>query len=103
MKIDIEECEKQRRESILKSGKYARMEIIVPIKGERPVVNIEAQEASSKEIALLLAIIKPSVAAIIEKDPIAGLIAANIKLKGMLYKGDNKETGEMKDETNATN
>lgn len=90
MKIDILECEKQRRESILKSGKYARMEIIVPVAEEAPVIKVEVQGVSSKEIALLLATVKPTVAAIIEKDPLAGLIATRIDVEGMVYNIENK-------------
>lgn len=53
IKIDYEEYEKQRREMILKEGKYCRAEVLLAKDDNMPIVNVELKAVKSHDVAKL--------------------------------------------------
>ena len=53
IKIDYEELEKQRRDMILKEGKYCKAEILLAKDDNMPIVNIELKGVKSHDVAKL--------------------------------------------------
>lgn len=53
MKINYEEYEKQRREMILKEGKYCKAEVLLAKDDNMPIVNIELKGVKFYDVAKL--------------------------------------------------
>lgn len=53
MGIDYKELNKQNKEAILKSGKFAKLEVIVGEDNPMPFMNLEIQNVSTVAIAAL--------------------------------------------------
>ena len=79
MEIDFNELQKQRKEEILKSGKYCKAEIIIGKCDNMPIAHIEVEKVSSKEVALLMGTMKEMIVSLAKKDPAAYYIFQNMK------------------------
>ncbi len=74
MEIDIDELEIQRREQIIKNGKYAKLEIIVSQdENEPPSCNIHMKEINKKTIAKLILIVRETLKSLEEEFPAESL------------------------------
>lgn len=69
MEFNVEELMKQRKEEILKSGKYVRCEIVVGCDDDIPYMNLEATGVGIKQILRLLAGIKTIKDSLFDKYP----------------------------------
>ena len=82
MKVDKFELQKQRKEEIKKTGKYIRLEIIVPnattsAKCVEPIVEFETEKTNTVTMWCLYNLLDSIRKTLIEKDP-------NIKLAEMI-------------------
>lgn len=76
IEVDVDGLESQRREEILKSGKYARVEIVVGKEEyKEPVVQVTAKGVNSVVMGSVLASLKAVVESIIKRDKLAGILA----------------------------
>lgn len=91
MQVNIPEYEKQKRESILSSGQYAKMEVIIGKNDNLPVVILEARKVTSKEMAYLITSLKQTMEVIIKQDPIAGLLSLGMGANSEIYEDGKKE------------
>lgn len=88
MEFNVEELMKQRKEEILKSGKYVRCEIIVGCDEDMPYMNLEATGVSLKEMMKLLACIKTIKDSVCEKHPVlkfVGKIVDEIDIDAIVH------------------
>ena len=79
MQVDYKELKKQRKEQILKGGKYCSAEITICEKEENPIMEIEVKNVGSKEVAILMLTMKEAIIALAKKDPLAYYIFQNSK------------------------
>lgn len=91
MQINIPEYEKQKRESILDSEQYVRMEVLIGKEDNIPVVTLEARKVTSKEMAYLITSLKETIKTIIKKDPMAGVLSLRMGANSEIYEDNQKE------------
>lgn len=88
MQVDYKELNKQRKEQILKDGKYCSAEIIIGSKEENPIMEIKLKNVGSKEVAILMLTMKEAIVALVKKDPVAYCIFQNSKADALLIEKD---------------
>lgn len=71
MEIDFEELNKQRKESILKKGKYCGVEILIGRGDMQPIADILINGVSDFEIAILMKSLETIIESLKAKYPIA--------------------------------
>ena len=84
MKINIEELQKQRKEAILKSGKYCKAEIVIGKNDHSPIMCVDAKHVGAKEIALLMLSLRETIVDLAKKKPFAYYIMQNLKIETQL-------------------
>ena len=67
--INVEEYEKQRRESILKNGEYARIELILAHEQNVPFCSTELYKVSSMDVAKFLSALQATLEQLKEEFP----------------------------------
>lgn len=71
MNLDFKEFEKQRTESIIKSGEYCGMDILIG-KGEKePIAHLNISKVSPFEVAMLITSLKTCIVSIAKRYPLA--------------------------------
>lgn len=94
LNVNIEELEKQRREEILKSGRFCLAEVIVG-KGDRePIAHIAVENVSPIEVGTLILVLEQMVKTLIEKEPEAYLFAKQMNCKINTIEKTNEEKEE---------
>ena len=58
MEVNTSEMAEQIKQSILQSGKYARLEILVNMQEDIPYIKIDSKKAGTIEIAYLISALK---------------------------------------------
>lgn len=91
MKVDFEEFEKQRKESIIKSGEYCKAEILIGTNDETPIIDVEINKVSAYEIALLLVALKKTCESLEMKFPEIKNIIKDLKFNSYEIKNNNNE------------
>lgn len=91
MQVNVPEMEKQRRESILKNGKYAQLEIILERGGNSPVCNISLKNVSTKDVAFLIVSMKETTKQLINLYPEAGLLSLAMEVGGQAFNKNNNK------------
>ena len=88
MQVDYKELNKQRKEQILKDGKYCNAEITIGSKEENPIMEIKLKNVGSKEVAILMLKMKEAIVTLAKKDPAAYYIFQNSKADSLLIDED---------------
>lgn len=92
--IDVREMQEQRKREIIKSGKYCLAEIVIGKDEKFPVIHIEVEKVTSKEIGQLIAAMKGAINEISKVDPIAYEYSKQIKAKMNSFITEEKGEGE---------
>lgn len=95
MKVDVGECERQRKEYIMKNEKYIRLEVVIG-KNLEPYCYIESQNADVKKVAALIITIENVVKTLYQKTPDIDNALKVIQAKGVEVFHDG-EIREIKD------
>ena len=96
MKVDVGECERQRKEYIMKNEKYIRLEVVIG-KDLTPYCYLEAQAADSKKTAALIRTIENVVKTLYQITPDIDKALKGIQTRGIEVFQDG-EIREIKDE-----
>lgn len=93
MEVDIKEMQKQRKEEILKSGKYALVEVVVGENEICPIGRVEMRKISLTDKAKVILTLDSILEHIIRKEPEAFEIAKGMKAVEQVIETpiDNKE------------
>lgn len=96
IEIDYKELEKQRRDMILKEGKYCRAEILLGRNDNMPIVNIELKHVKSQDVAKLCVSIKELVNHMKKQYPLEYMLGKQMfKTKNLgNYNEENKEENQ---------
>lgn len=94
MKVNIPEMEKQRREYIIKTGKYAEVHVTVG-QDTNPVCNITVKGVGNEEVALLIATLNAMISTISKTAPYAAELSKQIEISGQSYDAKNNKVGEL--------
>ena len=77
MNVDIEEMNKQKKDMILKSGKYVEINILVPRDdGLEPITEFNCNKCSSIEVAKTIKCMKALEETLYKKDPFLKMIVS---------------------------
>lgn len=88
MKINIEELQKQRKEAILKSGKYCKAEIVIGKNDPSPIMCVDVKHVGTKEMALLMLSLRETIVELAKKEPFAYYIMQNLKIETQFIEED---------------
>ena len=94
VKVDHEEYHKQTKESILKSGHYCSLELIVPEKDneDSTIANIDFHNVSSLTVAAFIADLKHVLKDIAEKHPMEAMMSELIGTKTSIMGETERDT-----------
>lgn len=79
--VDLPELQRQRKRSLINSGKYCLAEVIVGKDDDFPLAHIEVEKVSTKEVARLIKTMEILIQEVSKRDPLASIMARSINVK----------------------
>lgn len=79
--IDLPELQRQKKRSLINSGKYCLAEVIVGKDDDFPLAHIGVEKVGQKEVARLIKTMQILIKELSKRDPVAYIMAQNINVK----------------------